>query len=302
MQLLVINNCSARKTAAPIRGLSARHLPRGTASELAVEWRTRCTAADKRVTAQRLYAGRGFSLARTAARSVAAEFRIISAGMGLVHPEAPIPPYSLTLSRSATDCILSRALSGMSFSADEWWREISTHRSGFSRLAARYPRALVIIAATSPYLLMVVKELASLPQVTRDRLRIIGLAQRLLLPGALQPCVMPYDSRLNGHLGALRGTGFDFPARALAHFIGLVGSDRRIGSPEDHAQRVRRSLSHSIAPTIVSRNRIDDYTLNRHVELFKKQNTSRTVGLRRLRCELGLACSQERFAAAWDSA
>src|SRR5689334_21683495 len=106
MQLLIATNCSARKTAMPIPALRARSLPRGAASDVAMEWRARCASADGRIAARRLYAGRAFSLAYDVADSTGAQLRVVSAGMGLLHPQAAIPPYSLTLSAGTRDCVL----------------------------------------------------------------------------------------------------------------------------------------------------------------------------------------------------
>lgn len=300
MQLLIISNCSARKTADPVRSLCARTLPRGTPRELAAEWRLRCSAADMRVTASRLYAGRGFSLACEVAGSTGAQLRIVSAGMGLLQPDTLIPSYSLTVSPTAADCILARAAPGASFSADQWWGAIRAHPAGFARLLANHPRALLLIATTRPYLRMVAGELASLTDSARDRIRIIGLTRARVVPEALRPYVMPYDSRLDDAERKLRGTSFDFPVRALAHFAELVKSDRRMESPEKHAARVRQSLAHWRAPHRVIRKPIHDVTLKRKIKQFKRQSTSRTAALRRLRVELGLACEQQRFAIAWD--
>src|SRR5687767_13783226 len=104
MQILVVTNCSARKTEAPASDHRARSLPRGAAHELAMDWRARCSDAGERIAARRLYAGRAFSIAYDTAKSTGAELRIVSAGMGLLHPDTPVPSYSLTLSRDARDC------------------------------------------------------------------------------------------------------------------------------------------------------------------------------------------------------
>ena len=304
MQLLVAINCSARKTADAASQLRARALPKGTYSALAEEWRTRRCDADGRIAARRLYAGRSFSLAYEVAQSVGAQFRVVSAGMGLLHPDTAIPPYSLTLSEGARDCILSRAPRNEAFTSQEWWRAIRSVAPGarpFQRLLSAYPRSLLLLALTRPYLDMIADELAALTDSARDRVRIIGLTQPQVLPEVLQPCVMPYDSRLNDIRRDIRGTVFDFPARALAHFADLVKSDRRIEDARTHARRVRLSLAHWSAPKRKPRKRIDDKALHRKVKKLKSESFSRTAALTHLRRKLGLACEQGRFMAAWGN-
>jgi hypothetical protein len=302
MQLLVATNCSARKTADPEAHLRARSLPRGTLSSLAHEWRVRCSNATGLVAARRLYAGRGFAIACDVAKSTGAQLRVVSAGMGLVHPETAIPPYSLTLSAGTRDCIFSRANTDEVFSSQQWWQAIRSSMEGarpFERLLNAYPKAMLLLALTWPYLEMIVGELAALREISLRRLRIVGFTRAQVLPEVLRPCVLPYDSRLNDVDKELRGTAFDFPTRALAHFADLTKSDKRIQDASAHARRVRLSLKHWSAPDFTGRTRIDDDTLRRNIRQLKSQNFSRWAALRHLREELELACEQSRFMAAW---
>lgn len=304
MQLVIITNCSARKTATPVPALCARSLPRGTPEELAAAWRDRVASADSRVRVHQLYSGRNFSIAHKVAKSCGAELRVLSAGMGLIKPNAAVPPYDLTISKGERDCILGRAPRRQFFSAQQWWQVIRAKKPGispFARLLAAYPRALLAIAVSRPYLTMIAGELSGLHTGARKRVRILGPTEARIVPKTLRSCVMPYDSRLNDQTSSLRGTAFDFPSRALAHFANLLESDRRIESPASHARRVRQSLARRTAPTTKSRLRIDGATLGRRVWALKLKGFSRTAALQYLRRELGLACEQQRFAAAWAS-
>lgn len=295
-------NCSARKTAVPTSSLRARSLPRGTARDLATDWRARRSDANGRIAARRLYAGRGFSLAYEVAKSTGAQLRVVSAGMGLLHPETPVPSYSLTLSRGTRDCILSRAPKNQAFTSQEWWQAIRSQAPEarpFERLLATYPKALLLLALTGPYLDMITAELTALSESARDRVRVVGLTRAHVLPEELRPYVMPYDSRLNDVDGKMRGTAFDFPSRALVHFTELVKLDRRIANATSHARRVRQSLAHWTAPELNPRRRVDNKALLRKIKKLKADRFSRTAGLRHLRRELGIACEQGRFMAAW---
>ncbi|HEY4211620.1 MAG TPA: hypothetical protein VGM84_09085 [Steroidobacteraceae bacterium] len=173
--------------------------------------------------------------------------------------------------------------------------------SPFARLMAARPRDLLLIAATRPYLEMLVSELTSLDENAQNRIRILGLTQTQLLPEPLRHWAMPYDGRLDDVTKNLRGTAYDFPARALAHFANLVKLDRRIENAASHARRVRQSLAHWTAPGRPTRQRIDDSTLSRKIKTLKARDIARTTGLRHLRSEWGLACEQTRFARAWEA-
>lgn len=302
MQLLIAVNCSARKTASPAPNLRARTLSRGTPADLADEWRARCSENAQRIAAGSLYAGRGFSLAYRVARSAGAELRVISAGMGLLRPETTIPPYSLTLSQSAADCIFRRASPRDTFTPDAWWEAIRARSKStrpFARLLSIYPKSLLLLAVSSPYLAMIAGELKTLAEGDRDRIRLVGPTRVQLLPEELRPNALPYDARLNDVGATLRGTAFDFPSRALGHFVELIRHDKRVGDCASHARRVRQSLAYLTAPEHHRRKRVDDITLQRKIRALKAQNFSRTAGLRHLRGELALACEQERFAIAW---
>src|ERR1051325_10117554 len=160
MQFLVVVNCSSRKTVVPSRELSARSLKRGPLSDLVGQWRDRCGKADGVLTAAGdLYTGRAFALAASAARSVDADIRIISAGMGLLRADSRIPSYSLTVARGHADSILDRGALYQDFGARQWW-EAMFPQSSLRTLLRRNPSALVLLALSQPYLAMVAHDLA----------------------------------------------------------------------------------------------------------------------------------------------
>lgn len=304
MQLIIAVNCSARKTVAVPKALLARSLPRGSATDVAAAWRKRVSAAASTLPAWRLYNGRAFSIASSVARSAEAEFRVISAGMGLVHRRQPLPAYSLTVGDADRDSVLKRTNGSVRFSASEWWKAIRDERPGaspFRRLLDRYRSALLLIAVTEPYLRMIEDELARLPTALRRRIRILGARRIERLPTVLRSLAMPYDQRLDDALLVPRGTQFDFPARALSHFVHLIADDRQIEDAQAHARRVRQSLAHRQAPRLPRRSRIDAAALDALIQGLKREGLSKTAALRRLRSVRGIACEQARFGRAWGT-
>lgn len=283
--------------------MRARDLGRGEIGQLAQEWRSRVEQASvPHVPVHELYAGRAFSLASKTAASVGADLFVLSAGMGFVKQDALVPPYNLSVAPGTDDCILQRSLQ-LPFTAAQWWAAL--HEPALSpplaTLLRARPKALLILAATRPYIEMVEEDLLSLTPAQAARLRIVGPTRADALPELLQPSLMPYDDRLDDAELGLQGTRFDFAARALAHFVGLVGKDDRIQSPQDHARRVRLSLSKRQAPVRVERERLNAADLQRHIRTLKKAGESKTSALSKLRRDLGYACEQRRFFSAWEA-
>lgn len=240
-------------------------------------------------------------MAADAADRVSGQVAIVSAGMGILGPESRIPPYSLTITAGARDCVLERADRRHLFGSEEWWHAIRGQRRGTGRIGTlfrQHPSALFVFALTRPYLRMIADEISEVDEHDLQRLRIVG-SMPSQLQASLRHCVMPYDARLNDASLKIRGTQFDFPARALTHFLELVGSDSRLSSPDAHGRRVRRAMARWHAPERVARTRIDDDTLQRRIRTLLRSKTSQAAALAHLRGSLGLACEATRFAAAW---
>jgi len=301
MQFFVVVNCSATKAVPTDSALRARALHRGRVDAVAEQWNDRVCASAYRIAAGHLYRGRGFRLAAEAVTRVSGQLTVVSAGMGMVGLSSRIPPYSLTIAVGARDCVLDRAEKGHPFSSEEWWRAIRRQRRGIGRirmLFRQHPSALFVLALTNPYLRMTLEELSEVDEDDLQRLRIVG-PMPAQLPAPLRQCVMPYDARLNDASFKVRGTRFDFPARALTHFLELLSSDSRLSSPAAHERRVRQAMVRWRAPERVTRTRIDDETLQRRIRTLQRSQTSQAAALAHLRGSLGLACEATRFATAW---
>ncbi len=304
MQLIALVNCSAKKTAPVDAGLRASSLSRSSLWEISAEWHARVERAGVHVRADKLYSGRGFEIAKRAAQTAGEHFYVLSAGMGLVRNDIPIPSYSLSVSRGGQDSILGQATGRSRFGAHDWWHAVHATQGRIKPIGAllrRRPDALIIIAATGPYLEMIGDELADLPDRLCARVRIVGVKNATLTSTRLRPLVMPYDARLNDPSLVLRGTEFDYPARALTHFVHLLRRDKGIQTVEDHARRVRLSLAHLFAPQRVVRQRIDDNFLCCAIDTFKRDGVSKSRALDTLRNVMGLACEQHRFSDAWKN-
>lgn len=303
MQLILTVSCSARKTANFSRLLCASALKRAELPSLASEWRARISAAKDLLPADALYDGRAFALAKAAADATRSDLRIISAGMGLLKRDAPVPSYSLTVTPGTKDFILDRAQKGAPFSVQEWWQALQHRnlRKPIANLLRERPRALMVIAASAAYVEMVSDELSELDEELRARVRIVGIKNDATVAAPLRSHVMPYDTRLNDTDLELQGTEHDYPARALTHFVELISGDLNLGSTQSHARRVRQSLAHFSAPRRARHRQVEDKELRKLIAEFKRRGFSKTKALATLRNREKLACEQNRFAHLWDA-
>ena len=299
MRSVVITACTGRKRLPPAQGLRARDLAAGALEHVAQDWLSRLGAADARVPAGWLYCGRAFAESVSAAQAIEAPLFIVSAGVGLIAAETPVPSYSLTVTPGSPDSILRKIQTSSSASA--WWAQIAALSAASERLPAiaeSYAGGLMLLALPSLYLSMVEEELLELPQDVLARLRFFGLGIRARIDPRLEPLVMPYDGRLEDAASRFRGTRSDFAPRALRHFAEVVLAELPNGSSDQHRVAVMKALATWSEPRTPKRPRISDEQVQ---ELIRKHwsdvggRSSRM--LRLLRDDLSVACEPGRFRA-----
>lgn len=304
MAVVLVTNCTARKSARPEPLLCAGSLPASGISTLASEWRRRARRALDRIPAGELYAGRGFRQAYGVAIRLGCDIQVVSAGFGVVAIDEPMPAYSLTVSPGSPDSVLSRSLPRREATAAEWW-EALTSLSGVSDLNAALRRAksaLIVLALPAPYLAMVEADLLAMTSRDLERIRIVGPKRLDSVPAALHGYVMPYDDRLNGPDTPMRGTDLDFASRAAIAFLGLVHGDSVATSASEHARRVRLSLARMRRRRRQVRKRVTDSQVRAAIRAIRRTTESMTEGLRLLRRRHHLACEQKRFGRLWMKA
>lgn len=286
---LVVTTCSAGKRCT--RALSVRSLPRGTLDQTAVAWIGRLKKEKDLQPAADLYKGRAFQMAREASEHVSGRFAVLSAGLGYVRSDTPIPAYDLTI-RPVGPASVLRKIKG-EVSPDRWWAAIS--KGPFSSTLAKDAEGCsqVLMCLSRAYAAMIEKELVALARTDGLQLRLFGLSIRDHLSDALKPYVMPYDERLDG-LGR-PGTRVDFPQRALLDFVTYI-SPRSDGKLEADWKAVEARL----APVAIRRpriqNRVSDDEIKRIVKrLMPKIGSTSNKVLRHLRDVEGISCEQGRF-------
>ncbi|MDQ0996079.1 hypothetical protein QFZ34_001256 [Phyllobacterium ifriqiyense] len=271
----------------------ARSLPFGNLSDVSAEWKNRLSLAPKISVAQDLYSGRSFSLAVSAAACVKARLYVVSAGLGFLGSEQPVPAYNLTVSPGSADCVLDHIKP--SVSGADWWQTLIDLDDVRATLIST--DGLILLAVGLAYLRMLEPILLDLPDETLDRLRIFAGSANTTLPGRLAAQILPYDTRLNGPQSPIRGTMIDFTSRALHHFATTVMTDQPHGGIVSQTKHVERLLMPWSLPNVSSGVRRSDTD----IKTLLRQHWDRTGGsttklLRVLRDELAVACEQKRFA------
>lgn len=297
MRAVVVTACTQRKSRPACECLLARNLPRGRLTEVVDKWLTTVKGVGDRGPAGDLYAGRGFGEVRGAARSVGGPLLIVSAGLGLLAPDAMVPAYSLTAVPGSPDYVFSR-IDGSVCTAD-WWRELqdrSPFADSFEAWAKRHPDVPILIALSSAYLGMVQKDLLALDEDTRVRLRFFGRGLERWLDPVLKRLVMPYDGRLDGSMSPIRGTQSDFSARAMRHFTEAILPVLPWASKEVHRRAVETALSGWTPPVVPRRSRLGDDEIRALIRQHWHSASGQSARmLRVLRDDLSVACEQGRF-------
>lgn len=298
LKLLVLIPCADRKRIRPPEMLLARNLPNGSAVEVAEEWATRLSLQCRQADHSMVYCGRAYLEAAKAAKILSSELVVISAGLGLVRQDHPIPSYSLTVAPSGEDAVLRKITEGQS-GPGVWWRALRESRTasfGVNDLLRESSDVLVLISLSASYAKLIGEELSAVSDKDVGRLRIFGAGINEHLPRRLSSSVMPYDMRLNGPNSPITGTMSDFSSRALRHYADCLASGMIDGaSPQNDGAVLSDVMKNWERPEIPVRMRMTD----EKVVDFILDNWSATggrsgVSLRLLR-DSGHACEQGRF-------
>jgi hypothetical protein len=299
MKVALITSCTNRKRVVPLRQLRGQSLPSASLTKLAGEWASRLQNARTQVAARDFYAGRSFTEALAAAEGCEGALHIVSAGVGLIHVDDPVPPYSLTVTGRVSDNILTRVKDEEALPA-HWWAALNGRRrqgKPLSRLLASKAADLYVLALPSTYIDLVVEDLGSLTARAAAKVRVIGLPSLSdRLPPLLVSSLVSYDERLENTRTGYAGTRADFVQRAARHFTTRVLSLHASGSADVHAAEVQRFLSGFTRRRVQQRERIPDDRVKQAIrDLWKASGGRAAHSLRMLRRERRLSCEQSRF-------
>ncbi|HRQ59804.1 MAG TPA: hypothetical protein PLN31_20510 [Azoarcus taiwanensis] len=290
----VFSNCTMRKAAGPSIGLNdVSHTDDLTAT--ARRWHNLVTRTPPMCAAGELYKGRSIMDAMTAAIALEGRLFIVSAGLGLVATDDPVPNYDLTVAPGSE---LARLLARQGLQPQDWWAAITKERdSSLSALITGYAAYLALPAS---YLRLLRADLESIPAAAAEQLRIFtSEAGRTEVPERLSSCIIPYDDRLECVSG-FNGTRADFPQRALRHFVERLRGHTL--SQADGQDAVLTSLSSLQRRALPERVRASDDEIRALLrEQWAACAGSSTRLLRYLRDDAKVSCEQGRFRALWRS-
>lgn len=288
-KFIVVTNCTARKRAGmPL----VRFVPNGESiREIAEDWRSSLDAQPIRLQAGRLYVGRAMLEARNVCQNLDAQLFIVSAGIGLVESDEPIPGYDMSASGKGTE--LAATLTRHGASKSDWWHLLASGK-GLGWLLREQPNATVLLSLPSEYLDMVRKDLEAISPGDLSRVRVFtspaGQKKIEQVPGLL---VLPYDERLESIAG-YAGTRPDFPQRALKHFVSALNG--HLLSTDEASRAVRVELDHFQHKAVPNRRRLDDGEIRELIrQAWDSFGGNCAKLLRHLRDKELVACEQGRF-------
>ena len=298
MDFVVVTNCTNRKRLCSDVGLQARLLDRSSLEEVAGQWTKRIRAIPGHTTGSDLYCGRGFQEAVKTSSSGDTPMFIISAGLGLLPADQLLPAYSLTLTNGSPDSIRSKVIKPIL--PHDWWEAMTSARdlqAPLAGLVQNFSDQRVLVACSEIYAQMISKDIETLQETDRKRVRILGPRNPSRLPCALRSLVMPYDERFDGVEGPYRGTRSDFPQRTLRHFAeSIIPQSPIMDSPEQDAALVMEAHEIWTYPVIPKRRQMsDEQILEMIPNLWERARGGSVRMLRVLRDEEQIACEQRRF-------
>ena len=290
----IVTSCTQRKSEKVSVHLAQVGDARGVKS-LAQAWRRLIASAPATGTASSLYQGRSIIDTAAVAARLSSPWYVVSAGVGLVSANQPVPAYECTV---ATRTELMGRLDRLGATPVNWWNALTApHPNPLSRLIAQGP---TLLALPGSYLRMVHDDLCHVSPARAKHLRIFtSAAGAAAVPRTLARCVMPYDDRLESILGHA-GTRADFAQRALRHFVEDLNA---VLLPIDEARSlVASALARHHRPIRSPGIRMTDDEIRQSLRMQWVRYEGRSTRLLRyLRDEAGISCEQRRFSRIWKS-
>lgn len=286
---IVVTNCTARKRVGiPL----VRFVPKGESiRQIAEDWRIALQAQPTRLQAGRLYVGRSILEARKICQDLDARLFIVSAGIGLVESDEPIPGYDMSASGNKTELAVTLTRHGATKA--DWWHLLASGK-GLAWLLREHPNATVLVSLPSEYLDMVREDLDAIPPSDLSRVWVFTSPAGQKKVGQVpELAVLPYDERLESIIGHA-GTRSDFPQRALKHFVSALAAHLLpIGEASLAVSAALGDVQHKATPKRKRQNDLEIRELIR--QAWDNFGGSSTKILRHLRDKELVACEQGRF-------
>jgi len=299
MKYLVITNCTNRKSLEPESRLARMPTIKkgGDIAITSMEWVAKVNSAKHNVNAAMLYQGRSIQDVKiTAGILKNSDVYVISAGLGLVNFEEPIPSYELSVS---DDAPFNKKLNSSNIPITSWWSSVNKARTGHSKPLSRlintghYNR--IFIATSSAYLDLIADDLWKVnPSQLKKLIIFTSPFGQKKIPLEWHSQVAPYDERFEDKKSGYAGTRVDFPQRTLRHFVEALGLQTvPIESAREAVSKLIGKLTKPVLPT---RQKVSDEEVIRLIKRhWKTQLGNSHKLLRHLRDIDLVSCEQSRF-------
>lgn len=294
---IILTNCTNRKRGIVSSTLTSDNLNSGPIDVVARQWLDCLKNAQGENLAREIYCGRSFREAEASANSLNCPLYVVSAGLGIVSSEQPIPAYDLTVSSGTTHSIFNKF--SEKTTTNTWWSSIiKLNPFGCSLIDTleRHPEGIILIALSGPYIKLLQDELLKISVHTQQRLRFFGKRLDSALPASLNGNWMPYDDRLDSAGPGYSGTQTDFSQRALRHFVTEVLVNQADEDANTHRSMVLNLLAPLGRRETPKRKRLSDQEIGNTIRnnWANGKGQSSTL-LKIIRRDLGIACEQSRF-------
>lgn len=294
--LFLITNCTASKRNCGGQKLSCGDFS-GKPERKFEQWWRASRSAKPTMPAIELYKGGAWCHARRAfeaflGKEKTTEFWVVSAGLGLIPCDLPIPEYSATFAFGDPDSV-----GGSAEGNREWWDWLSTKRAGeggvgsIKQLVERHPDSRFLIGLSAAYLRALLPDLVEAKNRLSDPDHLIVVCAGAGKVPELGDSVLPIDARFENKFG---GTRTALNARILVHIAESFPIDGL------SASGVGASLSNEASglqpPRRYQRTKLDDAAIVEIIQRSIKTDSQLSASqlLKQLRAS-GLACEQKRF-------
>jgi hypothetical protein len=304
-KLHIIVTCTERKTAQAPYELQLRNVPDGAPASRAAVWTQRLGRGGERRPALDMYKGEHWQIAKSLRGLAFAAGQVTpddvhlwtcSAGYGLIPADAPVRPYSATLTPGHADSV-SKSGNGIAGRADAaaWWRAIADWTGptpglprSFAALTARDPDATFLLVLSATYLQACAADIAKATTTVTDIDRFLIVSAGTRMTGEIGRLLLPADARLQADLGGTRGV---LNVRIAAALLGEAALDRNSASGYLWGR-----LKASPGIRRYDRKPMSDSKVKHWITaaLRKAPGMSASGLLRRFRDD-GFACEQSRF-------
>ncbi len=302
----IMTTCTNRKKLPVSRQLRLSNVQGRDIPARAQQWIRRLeTTSQPRRAARDLYAGELWAGAlqlapRAASQGLAPKEWVLSAGYGLISPDALLLPYGATFSPNSDDSV-GRGASRPD-AEREWWRQLAAWdgpKTGAPRtieeLARRSPQAKIMVVAAPPYVQAIADDLVAARENLSDSGGLLIVTSRLTIPDALADCLVVTEQALAHRLG---GSCIGLNVRVAGDILDNIHR-RPLNAPKLRAH-YRRLAQSTPKKARLDKPKATDADVARFLRLRRKVEA--TASRSRLHTEFRkqFQCSQERFKTVFD--